>query len=187
MGRFIVKNVNFFLVFMLMTTILLIMASSLYYEKRFSDLSLEHVNALERTKNAEKYQELYIEALKSLNSTSKSIQFYDKLYENKTVELESTKTTLNNQIYKLNEEKVIIEDDLLRTQESLDNRIGELDDAKETIIGLNTRVNQLNSDLLNMTQKYDDMKDQRDTWNNQANLYKIAKNRCEDLHPGCSD
>jgi len=88
MGRFVVKNVNFFLVFMLLLAVGFVLGMSVYYERKFDDQTTDYVTALSRMQQAEKYQSMYLDAIKSLNTTSQSIQFYDKLYTNKTTELE---------------------------------------------------------------------------------------------------
>lgn len=138
MGKFIIRNVNFFIVFLLFITLGALVGSSLYFQKRFDNISRDYIFALERMKNTttslESYQQLYLDAITNLNQTEQDVRQYDELFSTKSREYETTYEELVATKEQLSATKSLLlstETELDATSKSLDIKSRELTDLKK--------------------------------------------------------
>ena len=98
--KFLQKNINLFLIFILVIMIGLVVIITMYYESRFEDVSgvyrfLDKNLSTCEVDLANTKNELS-KLSTNLNSTESDIRKYDELYVTKANELESAKTNLDN-------------------------------------------------------------------------------------------
>jgi chromosome segregation ATPase len=107
---FMQKNVNVFLLLLVLTVAAALAGSSVYYQKTFDKLTGNYDTASDNlshcTADLENYRFNLNKTLSSLSTTSQDIRRYDELYSTKATELQSTQQNLTQRETELQETKL---------------------------------------------------------------------------------
>lgn len=96
---FLQKNINLFMMLLVVFVTIALAASSVYYQDTFKELTDTHESSLKSLSMCESKRDSYSnqlnKTLQSLNTTSQDIRKYDELYSTKLTELKSTQSNLS--------------------------------------------------------------------------------------------
>ena len=106
---FLQKNINIFLMLLVLFVAMALAASSVYYQDTFKELTSKHENTLLNLSKCEVKRDGFMNQLnrtqQSLNTTSQDVRRYDELYSTKITELQSTQTNLSSTVTTLSKTK----------------------------------------------------------------------------------
>jgi chromosome segregation ATPase len=99
------RDIGVFFLALVLLIIAAMIGSAVYYTQSFGNLTstLSHTeyNLSYTSTELESYKLQLTDALERLNDSKRDLDYYDRLYLNKTNELDNTKTTLTSQILEL--------------------------------------------------------------------------------------
>ncbi|MBW2968122.1 hypothetical protein KY362_06570 [Candidatus Woesearchaeota archaeon] len=112
---FMQKNVNIFLVLLVLLVAGALAGSSVYYQKNFDEINSDRENTKgdlsECRADLENFRFNLNKTMRSLNQTTTDIRRYDELYSNKSSELESTRDSLENTESELQTTKISLQEE----------------------------------------------------------------------------
>ena len=113
---FMQKNVNMFLLLLILVVAGTLAGSAVYYQANFDKLTDKHddaaANLSECRADLEKYMFNLNKTMRTLNSTTQDIKRYDELYSNKSAELKSTQDTLSQTDTELKSTKITLQEEI---------------------------------------------------------------------------
>ena len=118
---FMQKNINLFLLFLVLFVATALAGSSVYYQKNFDKVTSKYdttaANLSSCRADLDSYKFNLNKTLRSLNTTSQDIRRYDELYSTKADELKTTQTNLNETASDLQEtKKTLVEESALKVR-----------------------------------------------------------------------
>ena len=112
---FMQKNVNIFILLLVLVLAGAIAASSAYYQTTFDKLTGKYdntaVNLSQCRSDLDNYRFNLNKTLSSLNTTAQDIRRYDELYSTKATELQSTQQNLNETASTLQETRIELQEE----------------------------------------------------------------------------
>lgn len=161
---FMQKNVNIFLLVLVLIVALSLAGSSVYFQKNFDKLTGKQedtsANLSECRADLENYKFNLNKTLRSLTTTTQDIRRYDELYVTKSTELESTKGTLEETQSTLQETKLTLQEETaLKTKYKRDyeDQLEANRDLEEANAILTSQKAQLESQVISYRQQEGDI------------------------------
>jgi chromosome segregation ATPase len=112
---FMQKNINLFLLGMVLVVALTLAGSAIYYQKTFDKMTTNYdetsANLSSCRSDLDSYKFNLNKTLRSLNTTAQDIRRYDELYSTKATQLQETTTTLNETASELQETKISLQEE----------------------------------------------------------------------------
>ena len=112
---FMQKNINMFLLGMVLLVALTLAGSAIYYQKTFDSITTSYDQTSENLSSCkadlESYKFNLNKTLRSLNTTAQDIRRYDELYSTKATQLQETSETLNETASELQETKISLQEE----------------------------------------------------------------------------
>lgn len=155
---YIVRSVNFFLIFLLLLSLLSLLGGSVFFQSRFDALSGDYIMTLERMKETsaslDTYKKLYLEAITNLNETSQDVKQYDVLFTTKSQENEQ----LNKELTTIEKEFKSTKSLLLSTTDELASTRYALDEKSELADKYYVDLRKLRDDFVDMSRDFNSTK-----------------------------
>lgn len=154
---FLQKNVNVFLLLLMLLVAGALAGLSAFYQDTFKDLNTKYEDTAENLSecraDVESYKFNLQKTLTSLNTTSQDIRRYDELYTAKAHELSSTKDTLNETSSQLKSTQIdLTEMTALKNKYKNDyeEQLSENEELEEQNTVLTAQKAQLQSEIVNL-------------------------------------
>lgn len=160
---FMQKNVNTFVLLLVLVVAGALAGSSVYYQKTFDKLTdkfeVSQTNLTECTTDLNMFRSQLVNTQTTLNTTTQDIRRYDELYSNKSAELESTKDNLEDTEKALTQTQVNLQEaNSLKTkyQNDYQEQLSINADLEEQNTLLTAQKNQLEQSVLNYRSDIED-------------------------------
>jgi chromosome segregation ATPase len=137
------RDVNFGLFFLILATLILLTAFTMYFQKEFRDLTSEYKQKLDQLEKVTR--DLSLQRSK-LNETSYQLKIKEQSVEDYNVKytnLKNKKELLETQNAKLTKDLSDKTQELIRTQGELDETENELDDTKDALTTAQQEIDKL--------------------------------------------
>lgn len=159
---FMQKNINMFLLGMVLVVALTLACSAIYYQKTFDKMTSNYdatsVNLSSCRSDLDSYKFNLNKTLRSLNTTAQDIRRYDELYSTKATQLQETTQTLNQTSSDLQETKIsLLEESALKNKykQDYDDQLQISNNLEEQNAILTSQKAQLESSVISYRSKID--------------------------------
>jgi len=160
---FMEKNVNIFLLVLMLVVATALAGSSVYYQKTFDELTGKQedtsVNLSECRADLDSYKFNLNKTLRSLTTTTQDIRRYDELYVNKSEELKETSETLEETATTLQETQLSLQEESALKKKYKNDYEDQLDinrDLEEQNAILTSQKATLESQIIGYRQNEED-------------------------------
>ena len=161
---FMQKNVNVFLLVLVLVVATALAGSSVYYQRSFANITSKHDltadNLSKCTEDLQQFKFNLEKTMRSLNTTSQDIRRYDELYSTKATELETTQTSLTETSGQLQEAKLSLQEEIAlkaKFKGDYEDQLAINNDLEEQNTLLTAQKRQLETSVISYRSQVDTM------------------------------